>query len=241
MSGHSKWAKIHRQKAVSDQQRGKVFTKLGKAISIAVKEGGGVVDPEMNFKLRLAIEKAKQANMPRSNIDKAISSGSGPGAGDDLVNITYEGFGPTGVAVIVEVVTDNRNRALSEVKQIFDKSGGTLGQSGSVSFLFNRVGEILVKETENQEAVMLELMEIPGIIDIEQTAEGLNVLTKFNELKSVQDKVAHGHSIEQSSLIYQPKMPKQLNTEQIQKVETFIAKLEDSEEVQNVWTDANIE
>ena len=241
MSGHSKWAKIHRQKAVSDQQRGKVFTKLGKAISIAVKEGGGVVDSEMNFKLRLAIEKAKQANMPRSNIDKAISSGSGHGAGDDLANITYEGFGPTGIAVIIEVVTDNRNRALSEVKQIFDKSGGTLGQAGSVSFLFNRVGEILVKESENQETVMLEFMEIPGIIDIEQTPEGLAILTKFNELKAVQDKVAQGHSIEQSSLIYQPKMKKQLNSEQLQKVETFITKLEDSDEVQNVWTDANIE
>ena len=124
MSGHSKWSTIKRQKESTDAQRGKLFTKLARAISIAVKESGGITDPESNFKLKLAVEKARQANLPKININKAIDSGAGKSESAAWQEYTYEGYGPAGVAAVIQVITDNHNRTLSEIKQIFDRHGG---------------------------------------------------------------------------------------------------------------------
>ena len=242
MSGHSKWAKIHRQKAVTDQQRGKIFTKLGRAITVAVKEGGGVADPDMNFKLRLAIDKARQANMPGTNIQKAVASAAGPGADSNWEYITYEGYGPVNTAVLVEVVTDNRNRALSEIKQIFDKSGGRLGQAGSVNYLFDRVGQILIETAKTTDDQILQIMEIPGVTDLEQQPEGLEITTEPTQLKSVQEKITTGFKlpVSEAEIIMKPKISRQVNDDESTKVQQFIDKLEDSDEVQNVWSDVEI-
>lgn len=241
MSGHSKWAKIHRQKGINDQQRGKIFTKLGRAITIAVKEGGGVTDPDFNFKLRLAVDKAKQANMPNVNIEKAIKSGSGAGSGENWENITYEGYGPEQAAVIVEVVTDNRNRALSEIKQIFDKSGGILGQPGSVNFLFDRVGEILIGKPDLSEGIILQIMDIPGVEDVETSADGVSITTDPSKLKQVQAAVKKLElPVSEAGLNMKPKIHKELDNKQIEKVAAFIEKLENSDEVQEVYCDVII-
>ena len=144
MSGHSKWATIKRQKSVNDKKRGQSFTKLSMSITIAVREGGGVTDPESNFRLRLAIEKARAVNMPKENINRAIERGKGLTGGDTFEQVIYEGFGPGGVAVIVEAATDNKNRTTPVIKNIFDKSGATLGNPGSASYLFEQAGKITV-------------------------------------------------------------------------------------------------
>src|SRR3989344_4490183 len=168
MSGHSKWSTIKRQKEATDKQRGKIFTKLGRAISVAVRQGGGTTDPEMNFKLRLAIEKARQANMPKVNIDRAISSGAGGVGGQGWEEIMYEGYGPLGTAVMVKMITNNRNRTLSEVKRIFDKGGGNLGQTGTVGFMFDQVGWLwLEPDSKEIQSLLLELMEIEGVVDVD--------------------------------------------------------------------------
>src|SRR3989344_7207719 len=145
MSGHSKWSTIKRQKGVTDAKRGQAFTKISNAITIAVKQGGGVVDPNSNFKLRLAIDKARDANMPKDNIDRAIKRAEGKGEGA-VEEILYEGFGLGGVAFLIETVTDNRQRTFSEVRNIISKNGGNLGEPGSVSYLFDKVGEIVIQK-----------------------------------------------------------------------------------------------
>src|SRR3989338_2184136 len=143
MSGHSKWSTIKRQKGASDIRRGQTFTKLSNAITLAVKEGGGVDDPDQNFKLRLIIEKARSLNMPKENIERATKRASGKEA-SNVSEVMYEGFGPEGVAIIVEAVTDNKLRTTSEVKNIIDKSGGTFGKQGSVSYQFEKMGQIVI-------------------------------------------------------------------------------------------------
>ena len=148
MSGHSKWAQIKRQKGVNDQKRGKTFTKLGNAITIAIKQGGGIGDPDSNFRLRLAIDIARAENMPKENIERAIKRASAKDAGD-FTEVIYEGFAPGGVSVIVEAATDNSMRTTSEVKSVFNKAGASFGQPGSVSYQFKHVGRIIVKKRQS--------------------------------------------------------------------------------------------
>jgi len=244
MSGHSKWSTIRRQKEATDKQRGKIFTKLARAISLAVREGGGVTDPDMNFKLRLAIEKAKQSNMPKAKIERAMASGKGKGEkADAWEEVTYEGYGPAGSAVIAEAVTDSRNRTLSEVKQIFDKSGGSLGQLGSVSYMFDRMGWLLVdKSGKTVDSLMLELMEIPGVIDMEDAEEGVEVYTEPTDLKSVRDRLSEmGLRAMEAELIMKPKVLKRLSEEDTRKVKDFLMKLQESDDVQHVYCDILVE
>ncbi|MFH1243956.1 MAG: YebC/PmpR family DNA-binding transcriptional regulator [bacterium] len=139
MSGHSKWSTIKHKKAANDSVKGSVFTKMAKAISIAVKKSGGVGDPNKNSSLRLAIDKARAVNMPRDNIDRAIAKGMGKGAGEELVELTIEAFAPEGVGVIAEVVTDSRNRVVAELRSIIEKHGGSMGEPGSVGYMFDKV------------------------------------------------------------------------------------------------------
>ena len=241
MAGHNKWSKIKRQKAVKDQRRSNYFTKLGRAIAVAVKEGGGVTDPQMNYKLRLAIEKARQANMPNANIKRAIEQGAGKSGSGQIMTALYEGFGPAHVATLVEVVTDNKQRAYQEIRQIFDKSGGSLSQPGAVSFLFKRVGLVLVKGVQpDDEETALEIMEIAGVEDLDWDGELLQLVVEPKQLKAVQDAlISQGREVAEARLEMMPLQPVKLSPEEEEKVLKFIAKLEDSDEVQQVYTNVD--
>src|SRR5579859_1825548 len=168
MSGHSKWATIKRQKGANDAKRGVLFTKLSNAISVAVRQGGGVADPNQNFKLRLAVDSARTANMPKENIERAIERVAGKD-GKVFDEVVYEGFGPGGVSVIVEAATDNKNRTTPEIKSLFEKNGGTLGQMGSVAYQFQLMGKITLQKREKTlDEIFMEAAEL-GARDVEET------------------------------------------------------------------------
>ncbi len=181
MAGHSKWAKIHRGKAIEDAKRGAVFTRLGNAIAIAAKGGA---DPDMNFTLRLAIDKAKAANMPASNIQKAIDRGSGKLGGEQIQEIMYEGYGPGGVAILVECATDNINRTYPDVRLAFSKHGGNIAEKGSVAFQFDRKGVIQIKGTS--EDLLLQALDA-GAEDVEEDGEETTIYTDAKKLAEVRD------------------------------------------------------
>src|SRR5579883_2068871 len=167
MSGHSKWATIKRQKGANDAKRGVLFTKLSNAISVAVRQGGGVADPTQNFRLRLAVDAARNANMPKENIERAISRASGKDA-KAFEEVVYEGFGPGGISVIIEAATDNKNRTTPEVKSIMEKNGGTMGQMGSVAYQFQLIGRITLQKGEKSlDDIFMEAAEL-GAQDVEE-------------------------------------------------------------------------
>jgi YebC/PmpR family DNA-binding regulatory protein len=174
MSGHSKWAQIKRSKAIIDAKRGGVFTKLGRNISIAVKTGGGT-DPEFNFKLRMAIDRAKEAGMPKDNIERAVKKGAGEGK-EAISEVTVEGYGPSGSAFIVKAITDNTNRTTQNIRTIFTKTHGRMGEQGSVAWMFESKGEILVPKQQKIDDLPLELID-QGVEDVKETEEGLEIYT----------------------------------------------------------------
>lgn len=199
MSGHSKWAKIHRGKAIEDAKRGAVFTKLGNAIALAAKGGA---DPDMNFALRLAIDKAKAANMPANNIQRAVDRGSGKLGGEALQEVMYEGYGPGGTAVLVECATDNVNRTLPDVKLAFSKHGGNLAEKGSVAFQFERKGMITVKGSG--EDLLLQVLDA-GADDAEEDEGEITVYTDPKEFTTVRDNLKEmGLELVESELTYVP-------------------------------------
>ncbi len=199
MSGHSKWHSIKHQKGIADARRGAVFTKLANAIALATKKGG--VDPEMNFSLRLAIQKAKAANMPAANIERSIKRGSGQLGGDQIEEITYEGYGPGGAAIIIETATDNRNRTGPEVRTALSKSGGRLADAGSVVYQFDQRG-IIRFEPEDVDAATLDAIEA-GADDVENEESELVIYTIAKQLNAVQTKLTDmGHAIKSSELAY---------------------------------------
>lgn len=190
MSGHSKWATIHRQKESADQKRGQIFTKIAKAITVAVKEGGGITDPALNFKLRLALEKAREVNMPKDNIQRAIQRAEGKLAvGGGLEEVVYEGYGPGGVAILVEAATDNKQRTVQEIKNIFDKGGGSLGSPGTVSFLFKKMGLILVEKGQDSQETTLKLIDF-GVEDAEEVEDGIEVYVGVQNFEEMKKKLA---------------------------------------------------
>jgi len=202
MSGHSKWASIKHQKAATDAKRGAAFTKLANAVAVAAKQGGA--DPETNFALRLAIQKAKAANMPSSNIDRSIKRGSGQLGGDQIEEITYEGYGPGGSAIIIETATDNRNRTGPDVRTALSKAGGRLADAGSVVYQFDQKGVIRFKPND-LEAATLDAIEA-GADDIEEDDNVLVVYTAPKQLNAVRTKLAEmGHAIDEAALAYIPK------------------------------------
>lgn len=233
MSGHSKWSKIKRQKGAQDAKRGNLFTKLASAITIASKEGGN--DPDMNFKLRLAIDKAKQANMPKDNIDRAIKRGAGELAGKQLEQLTYEGFGPEKLGIIIEVVTNNRNRTSSNIKHIFSKHGGSLGANGSVSWMFDYKGIITCKLTEPlNEEQELKLIE-NGAEDWETDGNELIIYTTVDNLQKLSKNLSTIKlEINSSELAYLPK--KTTKIKNIEKWQKFIDTLEDDDDIINYFT-----
>ena len=236
MSGHSKWATIHRQKEVKDSKRGAAFTKLGRAITIAVKEGGGVGDPLKNFKLRLAVEKARQLNMPKENIARAIDRAAGA-AGDQLAETSFEGFLPGGVAVLVQALTDNRLRTTQQVREILDKGGGNLGGSGSVSYLFAQQGEIIaVPGGKNLDAAQLEIIDL-GVEDVEVDEGKLVIYVPKEKTFEMQEKLEQlGYQVESAQLVMQPTNWVSVDAQKQAKIEAILEKLDDLDDVQKVWT-----
>ncbi len=237
MSGHNKWSKIHRKKEIQDQKKGGLFTKLGRNITIAVKKGGSG-DPENNFALRLAIEKARAANMPKDNIKRAIDRGLGKTGEGEMVELTLEGYGPDGVAIIVEAITDNRNRTVAEIKNLFDKSGGSLAEPGSVMYQFERKGLISCQQ-ELSEDLVLELIDL-GVEDVE-TEEGKSLLiVKPESVKMVAETLKERGFDEgiEMELVYMPKLEKTGVNQEI--VGKFLARLREMDDVQEVYANVSL-
>jgi YebC/PmpR family DNA-binding regulatory protein len=186
MSGHSKWASIKHKKGATDAKRGKIFTKMASEITLAAREGA---DPVMNFKLRLAIQKAKSNNVPAVNIERAIAKGSGTGEGAALEELTYEGYGPAGVAIMARALTDNRNRTGPDVKSTFTKHGGNLGATGSVDYLFEQKGVIICKPNIDKDSAELTAIDA-GADDIDDSGENIVVYTKPAELEQIKEALA---------------------------------------------------
>lgn len=243
MSGHSKWAQIKRQKGAADIKRGQIFTKISNAITIAVRQSGGAADPEQNFKLRLAVEKARSLNMPKENIQRAIEKALGKGEkGEGLQEAVYEGFAPCGVAVIVEVVTDNKQRTASEIKNIFDKNGGTLATPGAVSYQFKQKGQIIVKKDSKTVDDIFLLAADSGAEDVEEAGDEVLVYTKPEDLTRVRAILEQeGLTISDAELTRKSIVTVGIeNSSDAQKVLSFTEKLEELDDVQKVFANFDI-
>ncbi|HEU4493079.1 MAG TPA: YebC/PmpR family DNA-binding transcriptional regulator [Rubrobacteraceae bacterium] len=240
MSGHSKWSTIKRKKGAADAKRGALFGKLSRAISVAAREGGG--DPEMNSALALAVSKAKDANMPNDNIQRAIDKGTGAhGEAETFERITYEGYAPGGVAVMVEVLTDNRNRAASDVRYIFSKNGGKLGTSGSVAYLFERKGVILIPKESVDEDELMELALEAGAEDVEEMESDFRVVTSAEEFAAVRDAMRDaGVEFENADITMQPQNSIDLDASTAKQTLRLIDALEENDDVQEVYANFDI-
>ncbi len=239
MSGHSKWANIKNKKEKTDSQRGKIFTKIGREIAIAVREGGG--DPANNSKLRDVIAKAKASNMPNENISRSIKKASGELGSVSYEEIVYEGYGPGGVAVMVEVVTDNRNRAAADVRHCFDKSGGSLGANGCVSYMFDRKGVIVIERTtEIDEDKLMEAALEAGAEDFITEDDAFEIRTEVADFSSVRESLeSAGYSFITAELSRIPQtIVENLDEETAQKMMKLLERLEDNDDVQEVFHNA---
>lgn len=238
MSGHSKWSTIKHKKAINDAARGKVFSKLARSISMAIKSGGGV-DPDTNYKLRMAIDVAKAANMPKVNIERALSRGR---EGGELEEVTYEGFGPGKIAVIVDVATDNRNRTGQEMKVLFERGGGQLAGPGAVSYNFQSRGMILVKLDEDSETQMLNLIDM-GVDDIEEVESGLEVYVEPDRLCETRERLEKGGvKIISAELVRRPNNFQNISDSKMAaKALSFLEAFEDHDDVQKVYANLKIE
>ena len=235
MSGHSKWSTIKHKKAAMDAKRGNIFTKLAAGIAVAVKKGGSG-DPEINFSLRLAIERARAANMPNVNIERAIDRGLGKGDGGELSEFVLEGYGPGGVAIVIEIVTDNRNRIVAQVNTMLDKAGGSLAEPGSVLYLFSRVGRVdyggKLKEDDT-----LELIEL-GAADWEEEEQGGVIWTELGKENDVAKYMMEkGYKKVEVEVMYKPSLVVEVG-EKRKIIENLLEQLEENDDVQGVY--ANI-
>ncbi|MGH2365448.1 MAG: YebC/PmpR family DNA-binding transcriptional regulator [Chloroflexota bacterium] len=236
MSGHSKWAQIKRQKGVNDSKRGQTFTKVGREITVAAREGGG--DPEANFRLRLTIQKAREVNMPQDNIQRAINRGTGSDKeGGSLEELAYEGYGPGGVAMIIQVLTDNRNRAAADVRNVFTRGGGNLGEGGSVGWMFDQKGLITVDLAGGSlDAAEMAAIEA-GADDIQEAQGVLEVYTDKTQLDVVRKALDAGQlKIMSAELTMVPKNTVELDEKAASSVLRLIERLEDLDDVQQVYS-----
>src|SRR5712692_57219 len=239
MSGHSKWAQIKRQKGVNDSRRGQLFTKVGREITVAAREGG---DPDANFRLRLAIQKAREVNMPQDNIQRAISRGTGADKeGGQLEELMYEGYGPGGVAMMVQVLTDNRNRAAADVRNVFTRGGGNMGEAGSVAWMFDQKGLITV-ELDSASAEEAEMAAIDAGADDIQEADGvLEVYTDKADLDTVRRALdAQKLKIGSAELAMVPKTTMELDEKGATAVAKLVDRLEELDDVQRVYLNTDI-
>jgi YebC/PmpR family DNA-binding regulatory protein len=239
VSGHSKWATIKHKKGKTDAKRGKLFSKLSRAITVAAREGG--TDPGMNIALANAIEKAKAESMPKDNIERAVQRGGGGSEGEQYESIVYEGYGPAGVALIVEVLTDNRNRSAAEVRNIFSKHGGQLAQPGAVAWGFERRGSIVVDGTKYDEDTVMTAAIEAGADDVVQDGDQFEVLTQPADFAAVRDALkASGIDLEQAELTMLPKNTVKLDESDARKTMKIMDALEDSDDVQEVYANFDI-
>ncbi|MCC7090183.1 MAG: YebC/PmpR family DNA-binding transcriptional regulator [Chloroflexi bacterium] len=238
MSGHSKWATIKRAKGANDQKRGALFTKLAREIMQAAKQGGG--DPAMNFKLRLAVQRAKAANMPNDNIERAIAKATGAGGEDNLDEITYEGYGPGGTAILLVTLTDNRNRTVSEIRHQFSRAGGSLGETGSVGWQFEAKGLITVPvNSSDAEELALQAIDA-GAEDVEVQGDVVEVRTDPSSLETVRKALeSAGLEVENADFAMVPKVVVELEEKAAHQVLRLIEALEDLEDVQRVYSNAD--
>jgi YebC/PmpR family DNA-binding regulatory protein len=240
MAGHSKWAGIKHKKAIVDARRGKLFTKLARAITVAAKEGGG--DPEGNPRLALAIQKAKDASMPKDNIERAVAKGTGAGAdADALETVVYEGYGPGGVAMLVEATTDNRNRTGSEVRHLFSKHGGNLGEPGSVAYLFDKKGVVVVDAERYSEDDLMVAIDA-GAEDIGVDDDVFEIVSEPAELTAVRAALEEaGIELESAEVVQQPKTRVEVDEAQATKLLRLIDALEDQDDVDEVHANFDVD
>ncbi len=240
MSGHSKWHNIQVRKGKQDAKRAGAFTQLSHAITSAAREGGG--DINMNFKLRIAVDRAKAVSMPKDNIQRAIDKGTGAGGAGALVAISYEGKGPGGIDIIVDCLTDNKNRTASEIKHIFTKNGGAVGAPGSVGWNFVQRGYALTQTNadltqKNAEGIVLDIMDIEGIGDVEEGEAGLEIYTKPQDLARVHKALeAKNFKIEKAELVMMPKNTVKLDGEKLEQAMKLLELLDDYDDTENVWS-----
>ncbi len=236
MSGHSKWSTIKRKKGANDAAMAKVFTKIGREIAVAVKEGGG--DPASNSKLKNVIAKAKAANIPNDNIERAIKKAAGEGSTANYEENIYEGYGPSGIAVIVETLTDNKNRTAGNVRHYFDKFGGNMGQNGCVSFMFSRYGVLAVEKEDVDEETLMDAALEAGAIDFLSDDEAVyEIRTEANDFSNVREALeAAGYNFALAEVQYIPSSYTSLSGEdELKNMARMLEMFEDDDDVQNVW------
>ena len=240
MSGHSKWSTIKRKKGAADAKRGKIFTKLIKEITISAREGGG--DPGANPRLRLAIDNAKAANMPADNIERAIKKATGELEGVTYHELMYEGYGPGGVAMLIEVATDNKNRSVAEVRHLLSKYNGSMGENGSVAWMFNRKGIITLPVQNKSEDEIMDIVLEAGAEDLHTEEDFFEVQTDLESFEPVRKAlVAADLQIENASLQWIAKNTVNIGGEDAEKVMKIIEVMEDSDDVQNVYSNADFD
>jgi YebC/PmpR family DNA-binding regulatory protein len=239
MSGHSHWATIKHKKAAVDAKRGKLWSKLSRAILIAARSGGG--DPDMNLKLRYAIDKAREVSMPKDNIDRAIKRGTGEAQGEVIEELQYEGFGPEGTAILVDVLTDNRNRTSGELRKIFERGGGKMGSAGNVSYMFDRKGVFVVPASAIEEDSLMGLALEAGADDIKRNGLNFEIVCDPTAFNRVQEALkAKNLELLLSEVSQIPKAPKDIDVEAAKKVLRLIESLDDHDDVQQVYSDLNV-
>ncbi|MGC8976425.1 MAG: YebC/PmpR family DNA-binding transcriptional regulator [Candidatus Ratteibacteria bacterium] len=239
MSGHSKWHSIKHKKMAMDARRGKIFTKIIREIMVAAKVGGP--NPETNPRLRLAIEKAKSVNMPNENIQRAIKRGSGEEPGTNYEQLTYEGYGPGGVAIFVEVLTDNKNRTASEIRSIFSRHNGSLAGAGSVSWIFERKGLINVKKENVDEEKLMSIVLDAGAEDMKVEKDTYDIITDLGNFENVKKAIENNNiPIENANITYIPKNTVTLVGKDAENLLKLLDELEESEDVQNVYANFDI-
>lgn len=240
MSGHSKWSTIKRKKGAADAKRGKIFTKIIKEITVAARMGGG--DPDANPRLRLAVNQAKAANMPKDNVEKAIKKGTGDLEGVHYEEISYEGYGPGGIAIYIETLTDNKNRTVSEVRYAFSKNNGNLGESGCVAWMFQRKGSLSGPAEGKSEDEIMEIAIEAGAEDVSLEDDRYTMTTAPDELDSVSKAVeAAGLAVEEAGLIMAPQNTLELSGKDAAQALRLIDALEDNDDVQNVFSNLELD
>ncbi len=240
MSGHSKWATIKRKKAATDAKRGKVFTKLIKELMIAARDGGG--DIETNPRLRQAVSTAKTANMPNDNIKRAIQKGTGELEGVSYEEFTYEGYGPGGVALFMEVLTDNKQRTVADIRHAMNKHGGNLGENGSVAWMFEKLGQIIISEKGHDEDLIFEEALEAGADDFSNADGEFIITTAPSETVNVSDALSNkGYNITSSALEMVPKTTTKVEGSDVKKLMTLMEVLEDNEDIQNLYSNLDVD
>jgi YebC/PmpR family DNA-binding regulatory protein len=235
MAGHSKWANIKHRKAAQDAKKGKAFTKVAKEIAVAVKEGGA--DPVMNSRLRLALDKAKECNLPKDNVDRAIKKGTGEGNENSYEEITYEGYGPGGVAILIKALTDNRNRTVAEVRSTMNKKGGNMGEAGCVAWIFESKGIIEIPRDKADEETLLELALELGAEDVKDEGDVFQVVTEVGSYFAVKSALEEKkYEINYSEVTMKPKNTITLGAEDLRKLFNITDALEDLDDVQEVFS-----